>query len=311
MDFFNEVFGFDGQVAIICSIVAAVICLIVVPQDIRQRIVFRFYKYRRTLKFIIRGKLGENEQFIILQNKRNKKVIERYFEQKYDKIYIKILDLRKYTVVKNFILNKQLRKKHILQGALRKIDSQHRTFINAVDCLLIDKSIIYSELYRKKYDYSELLSSIMRYIINESSTDKVFKVAFTYFKTKKNDLTADIEVKISFDSAFLQKYYKKIDDLYFDEFRIKDYISIYNLKDDEMDLWYDIIANYKRNNMDIYDLEIEDYIEYVAPRFYVFISNICEGEWIYSKLNKKQYRVDNFQFDLEGLYKFCVSHNLI
>ena len=116
MDFFNKVFGFDGQVAIICSIVAAVICLIVIPQDIRQRIVFRFYKYRRTLKFIIRGKLGENEQFIILQNKRNKKVIERYFEQKYDKIYIKILDLRKYTVVKNFIFNEQLRKKHILQS---------------------------------------------------------------------------------------------------------------------------------------------------------------------------------------------------
>ena len=57
--------------------------------------------------------------------------------------------------------------------------------------------------------------------------------------------------------------------------------------------------------MDILDLEMEDYIKYIAPPFYTDISIIAEGEWIYSKLDIKHYRIGNFRFDLKELSKLC------
>ncbi len=308
---FEEVFGFSGQVAIICSIIAAIICLIFIPQDIRQRIIKRIHKYHKTLKFVIRGKLDKNRNFIILSSKRNENIIKNYFELKYDKIYISTLDFRKYKIIKNILLNSKLRKQHVLKMILNKINLQHQTFIKAVDCLLIDKSAIYSETYRKEYSYNKLLTSIMNYIISEHNESPTFEVKFTYHKTEKNGLPADIELKLPFDILFLEKYCQKIDGLYFDIAKMDQYAMIYNLKDIDDNLRYKAVKFRKRNKMDIYDLEIEDYIKYVVPRFYVFVSNICDGEWIYSKLNKKQYRLDNFEFDLETLYRLCKEQNLI
>ncbi|WP_308698357.1 hypothetical protein [uncultured Thomasclavelia sp.] len=310
MKYIDEILGFNGQVAIICSIIAAIICLIFIPQDIRQKIIFMLHKHRRTLKFVIRGKLDKNRNFIILSSKQNDKIMKRYFELKYDRIYIKILDFRKYKIIKNVLQNNKLRKQNVIRMTLRKIDLQHQTIVKAIDCLLIDKSAIY-EIYRKKYSYNKLITSIMDYVINEHNESPTFEVKFAYYKTKNNGLPSDVELKLHFDIFFLKKYCEKIDKLYFDIAKMDQYATIYNLKDMDDDLLYKAIKFCKRNNMDIYDLEIEDYIKYVVPRFYVFVSNICDGEWVYSKLDKKQYRIDHFEFDLETLYRLCKEHKLI
>lgn len=142
MSYIKEVFGFSGQVAILCSIIAAIICLVVIPQDIRQKIFLHIHISRRTIKFVIRAKLDNNREFIIQTHKRNEQKINRYFEGKYDKLYLKIVDFRKYAIIKNIIFNKEIRRQKILKPALKKINNQHLLCDKAMACLLSDKSII-------------------------------------------------------------------------------------------------------------------------------------------------------------------------
>jgi hypothetical protein len=312
MSYIKEVFGFSGQVAILCSIVAAIICLVVIPQDIRQKIFLHIHISRRTIKFVIRAKLDNNREFIIQTHKRNEQKINRYFEGKYDKLYLKIVDFRKYSIIKNIIFNKEIRRQKILKPALKKINNQHLLCDKAMVCLLSDKSIINSEVYRKKYVYNDLIMSIVKYCVHDrnNQVDK-FKVKFFYLKTKQNNLPHDIELKIEIDENFLEKYSKKIDELYFDKSKINKYMIEYGVEDWDKDLAYDFIDFEKRNNMDIYDLEIEDYIKYIAPPFYSFISIIRDGEWVYSNLDIKQYRIDHFLFDLKALYKLCKEKKLV
>lgn len=177
---------------------------------------------------------------------------------------------------------------------------------------MLDKSIINSEVYRKKYVYNDLIMSIVKYCVHDrnNQVDK-FKVKFFYLKTKQNKLPHDIELKIEIDENFLEKYSKKIDELYLDISKINKYMIEYGVEDWDKDLAYDFIDFEKRNNMDIYDLEIEDYIKYIAPPFYSFISIICDGEWVYSNLDIKQYRIDHFLFDLKALYKLCKEKKLV
>lgn len=308
--YFDKVFGFEGQVAIICSIIATVICIFI-PQDIRQSIIFRMHKRRRTLKYVFRDKSDKNGRFLILSRKQNQKIIKKYFDLKYDKIYIKILDFRKYKIIKEVLVNNKLRRQKVLRNILKKLDLQCQTCVKAVDSLLIDKSAIYSEIYRKKYSYNNLIISIIDYVISERDESPNFEVKFAYYKTKKNGLPTDIELKLKLNIIFLEKYFKKIEELYFDITKMDQYIKIYDLNDVDDELLYKAIDSYKRNNMDIYDLEIEDFIKYIAPRFYIFISNICDGEWTYSKLDKEQYRIDHFEFDLQTLYRLCKKQKLI
>lgn len=134
MSYIKGVFGFSGQVAILCSIVAAIICLVVIPQDIRQKIFLHIHMSRRTIKFVIRAKLDNNREFIIQTHKRNEQKINRYFEGKYDKLYFKIVDFRKYAIIKNIIFNKEIRRQKILKPALKKINDQHLLCEKAMVC---------------------------------------------------------------------------------------------------------------------------------------------------------------------------------
>lgn len=179
-----------------------------------------------------------------------------------------------------------------------------------MDCLLIDESTINSKICRNKYRYNTLLEAIIRYNVRDkiSESEKI-EVKFYYLKTSKNGLPHDIDLNIKIDKNFLIKYRKKIDTLYFDIKKIYNYITEYSLENLSIDDAYKVLEGIKRNTMNIYDLDIIDFINYVAPRFYSFISIISNGEWVYPKLDIKHYRIDNFQFDLEMLYRLSSSND--
>lgn len=312
IDYIEGVFGFSGQIAIIGSIVASVICLVIIPQDIRQRIIFHINRHKRTITYKISGKLDSNNEFIITSKKRNKRVLDKYFEETYDKIYLNILDYRKYIMIKNSMINSVFRRQKMLKLGLNKIKNECTECNKAVQSLFLDKSAINSEAFRWKYNYTDLIKSIVEYCVNERREKKdTYKIKFFYLKTNRNNLPHDIEMDVVIDDDFLRKYSPKIDELYFDISRIKEYIEKFNLQKEDVEFAYNAIEFYKRNNMDIYDLEVNDFIKYIAPVFYVYIGTIRDGEWVYSNLDNTYYYIDHFEFDLSALYELCKEKNLI
>lgn len=274
--YIKEIFGFSGQIAILCSIIATVICFIIMPQDLRKRFLSHISTRRRRLIFKVKTQLVDNK-FTIKGCKRNDKIINYYFIGKYDNLFLRIIDYRKFGVIKSIICNEKIRKQNILKLVLEKIHNQHLICKESIECLLLDKSAINSEVYRGKYRYNDLIESIINYNIQDKvKQENIHKVNLFFLKTKQNKLKSDIEFKIDISKEFSEKYSGIIHDLYFG-----------------------------RGNMDIYDLDIKDFIKYIAPQFYSFISAIRNGEWVYSKLDLKYYQIDHFEFDLNALYKLC------
>lgn len=287
------------------SLIAAIIFAVFIPQDIRKDIINSI----NSVVFIIFPKKNNNS-FKVVGIWRNKKNIDRYFDRKIMNLNIKVIDFRKYVVKKNLKKMFPDKYKDLFKKALIKMENQKKQYLNSVKYLLLDESSINLEIYRKKYDYCDLLLSILQYSISkDEDTNKDIKIRFYYEKTKRNKLPREIELIIRVDENFLKKYKDKVCCLYFDyEETIKN-LNFYKAQENFNGWTEEEILNYlesnKRNNMDIFDLEMEDYIKYIAPQFYTNISIIAEGEWIYSKLDIKYYMIDHFQFDLKELSKLC------
>jgi len=251
---------------IVNLIIASAICLFIfflIPKIFRDRILKSYRNFRNQAKFIINMDPDHKPPVFVELPDRSRKIIEAQIENPRPYFNIRVIDKRKrYLQLALHEVSHSL----LLSNLINNYDEQANSFQKAARHLLGDRSVIFS-------GHNEYKLTILNVMLENLTAEENFpgRRIRLVGRDTTNPLTSKrpvVEINIPPDlyDQLLQRQRRVLLDSYL-----------------------------QRNQLDIYDIDRDDFLKYVAPRFYI----ACASAKMYPfQKDIKLLSIDNFVLDL-------------
>jgi len=246
-------------IGVCCGIIAAVIVMLLFPNDIRSKIIKSLRQ--RIIRFVIDVDLSKEDIFPVKLVTTKK--FRQYLSTPISNIVFKVKD-------KRYLGRHKGIKKEVKNKVINKCKEQIQVFKKAAYLLLIDNNSIYHDRILRDRSLTERLFIAMLKLSIAEKPSIYCHSRFVYYATKSNKLN-DLSVNLNISIELFKKIQNKKETILLSSFR---------------------------SSIDVYDMDLDDFIETIAPAFYVESAKMLIYKPETYKNSESLFKLDDFEIDL-------------